>query len=247
MVVRDALGAGVPLAGVGCAIRRDALERLALARDADGPFAAECLTEDYELGLGLAALGGRTRFLRVRSAEGRLVATRACFPARLDSAVRQKTRWLHGIAFQGWDRLGWRAHPADAWMRLRDRRGPLTALVLAIAYLLLFLSTAIWLAGLAGFGVPPAVTPLLMSVLAINFASLLWRLGMRFAFTAREYSVAEGLRAVLRVPLANIVAIMAARRALVAYARTLSGQRVRWDKTEHKSHPAAMRLSGASA
>ncbi|QYU70539.1 glycosyl transferase family protein [Leptolyngbya sp. 15MV] len=148
MVVRDALGAGVPLAGVGCALSRDTLSRLAASRG-DGPFASECLTEDYEMGVEVGAIGGRSRFLRLRTAEGRLIATRAYFPARIDHAVRQKTRWLHGIAFQSWDRLGWRAHPADFWMRLRDRRGPLTALVLAVAYLALVLVSLNWLLSLA--------------------------------------------------------------------------------------------------
>ncbi len=75
---------------------------------ADGaPFAAECLTEDYELGLLVSRSGGSSRFLRVRDHLGELVATRAYFPGRLDDAVRQKARWIHGIALQGWDRLGW--------------------------------------------------------------------------------------------------------------------------------------------
>src|SRR3546814_10397441 len=66
-----------------------------------------------------------------------LVATRAYFPDRLDHVVRQKTRWVHGIALQGWDRTGWSLRPAEFWMRLRDRRGPLTALVLLAGYSLL--------------------------------------------------------------------------------------------------------------
>ncbi len=47
LVVRSALGAALPLAGVGCAIRRDALERLAAGRGT--PFEPQSLTEDYEL------------------------------------------------------------------------------------------------------------------------------------------------------------------------------------------------------
>ncbi len=132
MVVRDALRAGMPLAGVGCAIGRDALAALARTKPDGGPFAADCLTEDYELVLGISAMGRTARFLRYRHANGRLVATRAYSPAELDLAVRQKTRWIHGIAFQGWDRLGWHGRPAEIWMRIRDRRGPLTALVLAL-------------------------------------------------------------------------------------------------------------------
>lgn len=92
LVVRDALGAGIPMAGVGCGMARPALARLAELRGGNAPFAAECLTEDYELGLGIAEMGGRTRFVRRRALDGRLIATRAYFPDRLDRAVRQKTR-----------------------------------------------------------------------------------------------------------------------------------------------------------
>lgn len=247
LVVRDAIGAGVPLAGVGCAIARHALETVPRAAGAEGPFSAECLTEDYELGLTIAQMGGRSRFLRARASDGRLVATRAFFPARLDAAVRQKTRWIHGIAFQGWDRLGWRAHAGDLWMRLRDRRGPFTALVLAIAYLLLVLSALVWGVSLVAPIDPPAISPLLEAVLALNLASLVWRIAMRFAFTAREHGMAEGARAVLRLPLANIVAIMAGRRAVMAYIRSLGGERPRWDKTEHEDHPAHLALAGSGA
>jgi adsorption protein B len=243
MIVRNALGANVPLAGVGCALSRATLARLA-ARRGDGPFAADCLTEDYELGVGIGAIGGRSRFLRFRTPTGRLVATRAYFPARIDQAVRQKTRWIHGIAFQSWDRLGWRAHPGDFWMRLRDRRGPLTALVLAAAYLLLILFALGWALRLAGMGEPLVLSPAMKAVLAANLASLLWRTAMRFGFTAREYGWREGLWAVLRIPVTNVIAIMAGRRALGAYIGTLRGVPLRWDKTEHHAHPATPSFAG---
>jgi len=247
MVVRDVLGAALPAAGVGCAFSRFALGRLAYARRREGgPFSVECLTEDYELGLRIKAMGGRARFLRLRGEDGRLVATRACFPARLDLAVRQKTRWIHGIALQSWDRLGWSARPVELWMRMRDRRGPLTAIVLAAAYLLLVIAGLLWVANLAGLGRPWELDPLVELLLIANFASFLWRALLRFAFTTREYGWAEGLRAVVRIPLANIVAIMAGRRALFAYVKTLGGALPEWDKTPHHAHPAAMRQDAAA-
>ena len=110
LVVRDALRAPIPAAGVGCGFGRKRLAQIARMRGPsgrDGPFAAECLTEDYELGLLFSHDNGRSRFLRQRAADGSLIATRAYFPCTLDTAVRQKTRWIHGIALQGWDRLGW--------------------------------------------------------------------------------------------------------------------------------------------
>lgn len=239
MVVRSALAAALPAAGVGCAFARRMLDHIAWDNGTPGaPFSQECLTEDYELGLRIRSLGGRSRFLRVRGDDRRLVATRACFPDRLDASVRQKTRWIHGIAFQGWDRLGWHAHPAELWMRLRDRRSPLTAIVLAVAYLLLIV-VAILAAGEAlGFGRPWVGGPLIDILLWANIASFVWRTGFRFAFAAREYGVREAGRALLRIPLTNIIAIMAGRRALLAYVRSLGGEAPRWDKTHHRLHPA---------
>lgn len=244
MVVRDALGAAMPLAGVGCAISRPMLGKLAATKADRMPFSAECLTEDYELGLGVAELGGRSRFIRQRHRNGDLVATRACFPGRLEESVRQKTRWIHGIAFQSWDRLGWKAQPSEIWMRLRDRRGPFTALVLAIAYVLLVLSVLSWTLSANGFGAPASLTAALKTILFLNFLSFVWRACMRFAFTTREYGWREGLWAVLRIPVANIIAIMAGRRALAAYLSTLKGKLPQWDKTDHLAHPASMRAEG---
>ena len=81
------------------------------------------------------------------------------------------------------------------------------------------------------------LTPALATLLALNFAAFLWRAVMRFAFTAQEFGLFEGVRAVLRIPVANIIAIMAGRRALAAYARVLAGEALVWDKTPHSDHP----------
>jgi len=245
MVVRGALQAALPAAGVGCAFARPMLATIA-GRRGGGPFSTESLTEDYELGLRIKAAGGRARFLRVRGDDGRLVATRACFPARIDYSVRQKARWIHGIALQGWDRLGWSGGPGEWWMRLRDRRGPLTALVLFTAYLMLAAAIVLWLAGFAGLVRPWQSDPLLAALLAANLASFAWRTAMRFAFTAREYGWREGAWAVVRIPLANVIAIMAGRRALFAYLRTLRGAAPHWDKTFHHAHPAMASLRAAA-
>lgn len=239
MVVRSALGTGIPGAGVGCGIRRDWLDPLDRQRGGEGPFAAGALTEDHELGLQIAALGARTRFLRCRTDGGRLIATRAYFPATLDAAIRQKTRWVHGIALQGWDRLGWRGSAGAVWMQLRDRRGPLAALLLALAYVLVILSAADWALALAGLTPPPApLPPGLMWLLWANLAALVWRAAARAAFTAREFGAAEGVWAIGRIIVSNTIAIIAGRRALAAYARTLRGEAAVWDKTEHGEHPA---------
>lgn len=240
LVVRDALGLALPAAGVGCGVSRSALDRLARAQaEQAGPFSSEALTEDYELGLALSQGGRGSAFLRLRAADGSLVATASCFPSALGPAVRQKARWIHGIAFQGWDRLGWNLRPLEFWMALRDRRGPLTALVLAAAYALLALDAVLVMAQWAQLVAVPPLSPAHHLLLTCGFAGLAWRAGFRFLFVGREYGWAEGVRAVLRIPVANVIAIMAGRRALFGYVRSLLGRPVIWDKTEHQVHPAA--------
>lgn len=238
MVVRDWLGVGLPAAGVGCAFSRDAIEAIAARRGVAEPFAAECLTEDYECGLLIAEIGGKARFLRVRDATGGLVATREFFPARLASAVRQKTRWLHGISLQGWERLGWTGAPLELWMRLRDRRAPMTAVVLSAAYLLIALLPLLLAAEWAGLYEPPPQTDGMRGLLLANFVALAWRVVARLAFTTREYGLGQGLLSILRMPVGNVVAIMAGRRAVAAYLRTLRGGAIKWDHTVHVRHPA---------
>ncbi len=221
MVVRDALSAGLPAAGVGCAFERGMLARLAAEHPVNGgPFSPESLTEDYELGLRIKALGGDSAFVRVRDEAGRLVATRAFFPDGLRSAVRQKTRWIHGIAFQSWERLGWSFRPIEFWMRARDRRGPITAICARLRLFVAGDRGDFGCAELAGYERPWKPDPLLQALIAANLASFALRIAMRFAFTTREYGVREGLRAVLRIPVANVIAIMAGRRAFTAYLLT---------------------------
>ncbi|NBW76795.1 MAG: glycosyl transferase family protein [Sphingomonadaceae bacterium] len=250
MVVRNALGLALPAAGVGCGLSRGALDRL-VALQAEhgqaGPFSPEALTEDYEIGLILSNGGRGSAFLRLRAADGSLVATASCFPSTLAAAVRQKTRWIHGIAFQGWDRLGWSARPLECWMALRDRRGPLTALVLAAAYALLAIDAVLVLGQLGALVPSVPLTETHRLLLALGLIGLAWRALFKVLFVGQEYGWTEGLRAVLRIPVANVIAIMAGRRALLGYIRSLGGQPVGWDKTEHFAHPAAAGLHEVAA
>lgn len=130
---------------------------------------------------------------------------------------------------------------------LRDRRGPLMAVVLAAAYAWLCVGGLLFMAWLAGWQVQAAPAPGLRVMLTICMASFVWRMAMRMAFTTREYGLAEGVRSVPRVFVANVIAIMAGRRALTAYVRTLRGGAVVWDKTEHRDHPLMRRLAGVEA
>ena len=235
LVVRQALGAGLPLAGVGCAIERAMLDRIAAGQDG-APFDAGSLTEDYELGLRIAELGGSGMLARVRERPGGpLVAVRAYFPATLDAAVRQKARWMTGIALAGWDRIGWtRALDwREHWMRMRDRRAPIAVLVLAVAYVALVAWGAL-LAGHAIAGVPAApISASMELLLRVNGILLGWRLASRALFTGYAYGWREALWSLPRALVANLVALLAARRAVTAYVRALRGGALTWDKTRH--------------
>ncbi|RKF21271.1 glycosyl transferase family protein [Altericroceibacterium spongiae] len=240
--VRQALGTGLPAAGVGCAFSRRLLDRMAqraraAGEGATGPFSSESLTEDYELGLRVRQFGARSLFLRARGEDGELVATRAYFPDTLEAAIRQKARWIQGIALQGWDRLGWTGDPLEMWMRLRDRRGPFAAIVLAVSYLLLILVIGLGLLRWTGALPPFPARPLIRFLVAANIIGLGWRVLMRFAFTAREYGWGQGILAIFRIPVANLIAILAGRRALTAYVKSMKGVAPKWDKTIHHAHP----------
>ena len=231
LVVREAVGAAIPLAGVGCAIARRPLARLAAMQDGK-PFAGASMTEDYEIGLRLGALRLKTMFVRIPIQPGDrgVVASRGHFPATLGAAVRQKARWLGGIALSGWDRLGWSGGVGERWMRMRDRRGPLAALLLLAAYGAAFIWSQIWLAEALGAPVKARLDPMLVTLLAINGGLLAWRVLMRALFTASAYGPAQGLLSIPRMIVGNVIAMLAAARAISLH---LGGGAKRWDKTRH--------------
>jgi bacteriophage N4 adsorption protein B len=231
LVVREAVGAAIPLAGVGCAIERIALSRLA-ARHDGRPFAGTSMTEDYEMGLRLGAIGVKTMFVRIPAETSRkaVVASRGHFPSTIAAAVRQKARWIGGIAFAGWDQLGWRGGLGERWMRMRDRRGPLAALLLLAGYAAAILWAQVALAAALGAPVAVPVSTPLAALMWINGWLLGWRILMRVSFTTAAYGWQEGLRSVPRMVVSNIIAVLAARRALLLHS---AGGARRWDKTHH--------------
>ena len=236
--LRAALDVAVPSAGVGCMISARALADVA-ARDGS-PFATDSLTEDYQLGHRLSRLGYRTTFTRVPDAAG-VVATREYFPATLDAALRQKTRWLLGIALDGWDRLGWAGSPVARWMLWRDRKGLLTAGVTIAGYGAMAAVIGVQvICILLGWAPDPGAIsimdePALRAVMVFNIAMLGWRLGWRALSTGRSHGAVEALRSIPRALVGNAVNGLAAARAVGQYRAIRAGRRARvWDKTAHR-------------
>jgi adsorption protein B len=242
--LRSALGMPMPSAGVGTALTRDALAVLALHRDGH-PFSSDSLTEDYEVGILIGAYGMRASFVDAVAVSGDPIVSRGAFPGAVEAAVRQKARWIAGVALAGWEDLGWlwqrrggarlmgwRAWFAR-WMLWRDRRSPLAAVILLAAYAGMLLAAVGWV-GQAMLGWRGMVIDDPMRLLlAVDAALLLWRLTMRAHFTARWYGRRQALMAFPRAFVANIIAMMAARRAILLYVRMLRSGEVIWDKTDH--------------
>jgi len=159
-----------------------------------------------------------------------VVASRGHFPADLHCAVRQKARWIGGIALAGWDRLGWSGGIGERWMRMRDRRGPFAAPLLVAGYVAFVLWIQIGIAAAMGAPLRFEASPLLAGLLTLNAWLLGWRLAMRFGFTTAAYGLSEGLRSIPRIVVGNLIAILAVRRALALHE---AGGPDRWDKTRH--------------
>ncbi len=244
MVVRSRLGLPLPSAGVGCALTRSALARLAFERGGE-PFRRDSLTEDYEVGMVIGACGLAAVFVDTTGPAGDRIVSRGSFPESVDAAVKQKARWVAGIALAGWDHIGWwrsRRGAVDCrrgrrwlmrWMLWRDRRAPLAALILLAGYAGLFATAAVW-AGQELLGWPAMQFSAAMRLLIIfNALMLCWRMVLRVHFTARCYGWREAAFAAPRALVANLIAMLAVRRAIILYWRMLRSGTVVWDKTEH--------------
>jgi bacteriophage N4 adsorption protein B len=226
MVVRPMLGGFVPGAGVGTGYRRDALERLAEA-SSNRLFEPEALTEDYENGLKMFRLGCSQAFVPpLRTSDGSFLATREYFPQSFRAALRQRTRWVTGIALQGWQRHGWGSTRGELYWMWRDRKG-LIANPLGLAANLVFVYgvvTAMWMR------VPPLASRLVWATLALQIV----RLAVRMMCVGRVYGIRFACGVPVRAAYANALnsaaTVHAVARYLVARARRLP---LRWFKTDH--------------
>jgi len=227
MPVRALLGGFVPGAGVGTGFRRAALERLAHAA-ANHIFDPEALTEDYENGLRMFRLGCAQAFVPlVRSGPRRdFCATREFFPQTWSAALRQRTRWVTGIALQGWQRHGWGRSPGEAYWLWRDRKGLIANPLSAAANLIFFYgaATRIW----------TRATPLALALTKLTLAAAALRAAVRLAASARIYGPRFAALAPLRAVYGNLLNTTAVLWAAARFARARArGLPLQWLKTDH--------------
>ena len=86
----------IPSNGVGTGFARCILDRLGEERGII--FDPVSLTEDYEIGVYIHRAGYPQIFVPLQHTNSDPVATREYFPRRMRSAIRQRTRWVTGIA-----------------------------------------------------------------------------------------------------------------------------------------------------
>ncbi|MEM8800127.1 MAG: glycosyl transferase family protein [Pseudomonadota bacterium] len=239
LVVREMLCRGLPSAGVGCAFSARAM-RIAAQRTGV-PFNQASVTEDYEFALRLQAEGCVAAFVRIPQSDGtsNAVATREYFPSRFRDAVRQKSRWLMGIALQGWQSLGWRGTLLQKYMLFRDRKAlfisflNILAYILVLHFLILIILPLIWADSPRFLSLVDreSLTWWLLIANAVFFAN---RLVHRVYFTFRLYGTRQSIMSIPRQIVGNVINFCAGLRALWLFAKALhQSTRIRWDKTDH--------------
>jgi adsorption protein B len=135
-----------------------------------------------------------------------------------------------GIALAGWERLGWGSGPGERWMRMRDRRGPLAALLMVAGYAAILLWSQLWVARALGAPVALTASPLLAWLLKLNAWLLGWRIAMRAGFVTATYGPLQGLLSIPRLVVGNVIAMLAVKRAIAIHSK---GEPLKWDKTSH--------------
>ena len=235
LLVREKMGAAIPSAGVGTALSR----RLVLANmgEQGGNLLREdTLTEDYDLGLNAKLRGMKSRFVCAftRRYDGTpdFIATREYFPDRLRTAIRQKTRWTLGIAFQGTRNLGWRGEWVDRYFMFRDRRGPINAVLLVFGFITLI---GFLISTLIANDVPDFMESDLFAIpAALNLISMVVRLGQRVRAVLKVNAQEHAWFVPVRWPVSNLVNTCAAFQAARSQTKSLiTGVAPKWDKTKH--------------
>jgi bacteriophage N4 adsorption protein B len=223
---RQILGGFLASNGVGCGFDRRALERLA-ATYGGLIFPPDSLTEDYEIGFRLYELGYRQMFVPVRFDAGEPIATREYFPRRRRAAVVQRSRWIAGIALQGWERQGWRGSLLRRYWFWRDRKG-LVGSLLAPAANLTFVCGAIGWQDIAR-GIP-----WIAWLYGAIFALAVFQISMRMYSSSRIYGWRFASLAPLRMVWGNLLNFQATAKALAQFTIARVRRRtLRWQKTEH--------------
>lgn len=267
VVVREAMVGQVPSAGVGTCFSRRAI--LKLSEEGDGlPFDVQSLTEDYDIGFRLKQWGMEEIFVRFSvtnnklaafaernrsrsKTDGNVVCVREYFPETFSTAVRQKSRWIIGIVFQGMKVHKWSSDWKLNYFLWRDRKGVISYFVSFLANIVFLQLTILWLyqslaADPYNFISVFSTDPLIVTLLSCNLLFFLNRMLQRMIFVRRYYGIAQALLSVPRQLWGNIINFFANIRAIRQVLAHGDPRRVAWDKTQHQYPTVSERSLGSS-
>ncbi|EIH0341185.1 phage adsorption protein NrfB [Shigella boydii] len=258
--VREALAGQVPSAGVGTCFSRRAVT--ALLADGDGiAFDVQSLTEDYDIGFRLKEKGMTEIFVRfpvVDEAKEReqrkflqhartsnMICVREYFPDTFSTAVRQKSRWIIGIVFQGFKTHKWTSSLTLNYFLWRDRKGAISnfvsflAMLVMIQLLLLLAYESLWPDAWHFLSIFSG-SAWLMTLLWLNFGLMVNRIVQRVIFVTGYYGLTQGLLSVLRLFWGNLINFMANWRALKQVLQHGDPRRVAWESIDAWQIPSSL-------
>lgn len=240
--VREKLRMPIPSAGVGTFFSWRIMN--VLERRFDHWFDEGNLTEDYEVSMKIARLGGKQSFLMLVDPMGDMIATREYFPADFGRSIRQKTRWTTGIGLQTMLKWGQYASPLSLptwktfmarWALFRDRKALWSNPLVFVAWAVLAMCLGLaynnpnWMSGLRY----PAV---LLNLMYANLAFFAVRLLQRARFSRRLYGIHHGFLSMPRLILGSVINGVAAIKAIRQFGaakKDNATDKIVWDKTEH--------------
>jgi bacteriophage N4 adsorption protein B len=234
MIVRDALGAMIPSAGVGTCLSRRLVKHFLKARGQ--VLMSGTVTEDYILGVEAKRAGFKCAFAAVSAnAEEGLdfVATREFFPKTLAASIKQKARWVYGINFEAMYKLGWEGDLWDFYFFMRDRKGMITNFLPPVSLVLFGL---LFLEYIDLSNVPPSLEPILAASLCANLVALIARYVVRVAACRQVYGRFDWIGVAVRWPVALYINMAAVFRAWKTYLgeSEFATKPVVWSKTVHE-------------
>lgn len=258
LLVRERVACMIPSAGVGTGFSREVIDELAKNKRKQ-LFNVQTLTEDYDFGFRVKELNKKSILLNFsvertqlvqagwfRKREKlkkvrELVATREFFPVRFSDAVRQKSRWVFGIVFQGWAQIGWVGGAGMRYMLWRDRKVLVSNLINVAGYLLIVLYLGTYLVAFIETGRGHGTVPVLVSreswlwtVIVVDTILMLHRMVQRTIAVLRVSNWKQALLSIPRVVWGNIINFCAVWSAARQFFRCrLLGEKVSWIKTAH--------------
>ncbi len=256
MVVRESLTGVVPGCGVATCYAHRAVKALS-EHNRGLPFNTNTLTEDYDLSFRLNALGFRRQIFvrfpvlgtvqrkniwtgKVETTQVKtLIAVHEYFPNGFRAAYRQRARWVLGVAFQGWQQLGWKGSFARRYLFFRDRKSVVSAFVGWTAYLLVLNVLILYLIKWVGADFvrfPELALPesWIYEIVVINFWLFVNRIAHRMFFVWRLQGVMGAIRVVPHMVVGNIINFFAISRAWKLFViHLVTGKKIGWDKTAH--------------